>query len=408
MVTNDVDVLFSLCRKHLDISFDEGELQYKELDFARLREIIIENGLTAFLYKQIKEIYPDESSGLSAAVRQIAFQELGKLQAIRRINEEAARSGVTLVFFKGILLSELYPQSMERVSSDSDILVSDDERQEAERLLSALGYIKNEEHSKIHVQVYQNARFGHTVELHTRLWEDYEGPRIEKLKEMNLTAPDSLIRTRACGIEVTTLGAEQHLLYQIFHIIKHFSLNGVGIRYLIDITLFVNKYFENIDFTLFWNQVESLGYTTFVEEFFSICIEELAMTNKVFDHHRPCRIYDCNVFKMDLLNIGNINDKEAGWQIMGAMEAYFTGEAAAPKSKLERQISMVFPPINALPKCYGYAIKYPVLLPIAWAHRAIAFLIKRQFHKDDFYGVGEKIGVAERRMRLINELGLAD
>ena len=414
MNTKCKDDLFYLCRKHLHTDLEEHERRSEDFDIGQLSEVIAKNNMIVFLYNQLKELnkeldYLDGTAlnDFDLYVRRRVITEMGKYQAIRHVNAEAKKRGIKLIFFKGLILADLYPQYAERVSSDSDILVSDEQKEAAERLLCDCGYEKIEDECKTHVQVYENPVFSHTIELHTRLWEDYEGPKIEILKSMDLASDETNIVIEACGIEVNTLGHEQHLLYQFFHIIKHFSLDGIGIRYLVDITLFVNRYYSDIDFDVFWKHVDMLGYTKFVEAFFEICIDELDLTYKVFYGHEIKFKGDLENLKNDLLNIGNIADKEAGWQIMGAMEAYFTGDAAVPDSKIKKKINMIFPPVNALPKVYDYAIKYPVLLPVAWVHRGFKFLIKRQFHKDDFYGVREKINVAERRMILIEELGLA-
>lgn len=414
MRTTTIDNLFMLCRSHLyGNDIPEGGNYEEDIDFKELKRMIQENSLSAFLFKPIKGyndhkncIAEEVMTDYAGFVQTVMFRELTKNHGIKTICREAEKKGIRLVFFKGLLLADLYPQYAERTSADSDILVSEEQREEAEKILTECGYVKNEEHSKIHVQVYANNALDHVVELHTRLWEDYTGPRIDILKSMELCSPETDIRTTACGIEVNTLGHEKHLVYQLFHIIKHFSLEGIGIRYLIDTTLFVNRYFDDIDFDLFWKHIEMLGYTKFVEAFFQICITELNMTDKVFENHAYTLDHSVEDLKMDLLKVGITKDKVAGWQIMGAMEAYFTGEAKAPKKGLRRKISMVFPSLDALPKTYIYARKYPVLLPLAWIHRAIKFLIRRKNHKDDFYSIGEKIDVGERRISIMEELGL--
>ncbi|MCR5772121.1 MAG: nucleotidyltransferase family protein [Butyrivibrio sp.] len=414
MTSNTIDNLFMLCRAHM-YSNDktESENDKYELDFEELKVMIQENSLSAFLYKPVKE-FNDKNGIISQEViadygryiQAVMFRELSKNYGIKKLCKEAENRGIRLVFFKGILLADLYPQYAERTSSDSDILVDDKDKEAAEKLLVELGYEKNLEHSKNHVQVYSNNVLDHVVELHTRLWEDYTGPRIDILDKMELSCLQTDIRTMACGIEVNTLGYEKHLVYQLFHIIKHFSLDGIGIRYLIDTTLFVNRYCEDIDFDLFWKHIELLGYTKFVEAFFQICVKELKMTDKVFENHAYMLDHSVDDLKMDLLKVGITKDKDAGWQIMGAMEGYFTGEAKAPKTEIKRKLSMVFPSLDALPKTYIYARRYPILLPFAWVHRAIKFIIRRNGHKEAFYSVSEKIDVGERRIHLMDELGL--
>ncbi|SES12677.1 Uncharacterised nucleotidyltransferase [Butyrivibrio fibrisolvens] len=305
-----IDNLFMLCRAHLyGTDRPDGGNYEDEIDFETLKKMIQENSLSAFLYKPLKEyndqkktIQDEVMSDYGSYIQAVMFRELSKNYGIKKLCTEAESRGIRLVFFKGIILADLYPQYAERTSADSDILVSEEQKEAAEQLLIESGYEKNLEHSKIHVQVYYNEKLSHTVELHTRLWEDYTGPRIDILDKMKLSCPETDIRITACGIEVNTLGHEKHLVYQLFHIIKHFSLEGIGIRYLIDTTLFVNRYFKDIDFNLFWKHIEMLGYTKFVEAFFKICIDELKMNDKVFENHTITLDHSVEDLKTDLLN----------------------------------------------------------------------------------------------------------
>ena len=253
MLDNSTEYLFYLCRKSIYPKSEEKKRWNNEDDFKELRKNIADNNLTLLLHRSLKSENADygfagekEIFEIDGFVRYATLREFRKYQAIRLVNEESKKRNLKFVFFKGVVLADLYPQYTERVSCDSDILVTDEEKDAAEQLLRDCGYTKDDKDSKKHVQVYINRKFDHTIELHTRLWEDYEGPRVEVVKSLKLSSPQKNIKVNACGIEVYTLAPREHLIYQIFHIIKHFSLNGIGVRYLIDITLFINKNFASL------------------------------------------------------------------------------------------------------------------------------------------------------------------
>ena len=283
-------------------------------------------------------------------------------------------------------------------------MVDDKDLEGAQEILKELGYRFDPEESKNNVKVYLHSNPWHMVELHTRLWEDFKGPIVDRLESLELV--NNPIYITACKMDVWTLNYENHLIYQLFHIIKHFSLEGIGARSLLDITLFVNRHIDEIDVNSFWHRIEVLGYTRFVEVFFSLCIEKLEMNDQIMKDHVIASSDLVNELELDLLKVGSAVDREARWQIMGAMEAYFTGETKVPHSKLKRRLSMMFPSADALPKVYTYARKYPVLLPAAWIHRGVKFAIQKQLHKEEFFGINEKINVGERRLNLMDELGL--
>lgn len=51
------------------------------------------------------------------------------------------------------------------------------------------------------------------------------------LKGLEMDAQEKLVELNVCGgMTGTTLGYTEHLIYQIFHIVKHFVLQGVGMQ----------------------------------------------------------------------------------------------------------------------------------------------------------------------------------
>lgn len=328
---------------------------------------------------------------------------------IRRILQEAEKNEVELVLFKGCVLADLYPQYIQRVSCDTDILVNRKDKEKAICLFENLGYILKEESSNNEVLVFQNKQYHHKVELHTCLWEDYKGKRLDKLKELGIDDENSFIHIKACGMSITTLGYEEHLIYQLFHIIKHFSLQGISVKYLADITLYVDQYGKYIDFHKFWLKVERLGYGKFAYDFFVLCIQYLGMDDSIIKDYRKDIGSELIFLLNDLLEGGVVyKDKNAKWQILGMMTPYFVGEKTTSSTKLRRKMQVAFPKRKDLPEEYSYAIKIPVLLPVAWIHKLVNYLIKYHKHKNDWYTINEKLNVAERRISLMDSLDLLE
>ena len=99
-------------------------------------------------------------------------------------------------------------------------------------------------------------------------------------------------------------------------------------------------------------------------------------------------------------------DKTAGWQIMGMMTPYFTGQRRTGNSSFKRKLEVIFPKANDLPDEYAYAKKVKILLPIAWVHKMINYLIKYRKNKKTWYSASEKLDVAEHRLKLMKDMDL--
>lgn len=336
------------------------------------------------------------------------LKEKKKLFALGRVLEKAKEKDVDFTIFKGSVLANLYPVYALRTSSDSDILVSRERETEAVSVFEECGYVLDKEHTKDNVYVYYNEEFGHTVELHFSLYEDYEGSKIELLKNMQLDKKEKRLNIKACDINVHTLGFEEHLIYQLFHIIKHFTIEGVGIRYLSDITLYINRYYEYIDFEDFWNKMQELGYTVFCEKFFAICVDLLGMNDKVFENHK-CDLEekDYQLLLEDMICGGNIDEqRDASWQILGIMTPYLVGDEKVSKSKTLRKLQVLFPSAKNLPDEFAYAKKCKILLPIAWIHKGIRYVLRSKKHTNDWYTPNQKLSAAEYRLALVKDTGL--
>lgn len=385
--------------------------QYKEIDAQKLIEKAIKSDQLLLLLSHIAafETYQKKEPVNYKISIKATVAQYQKYECIRKVLEQMKQQQIQIIVFKGCVLADLYPEYIKRTSCDTDLLVDKENREAAEKVLELLGYQKNEEKSNSEVQVYRLENPEHNIELHTCLWEDYTGKRLDVLESMQLSSKESLINIDACGIPLTTLGYEEHLVYQIFHIIKHFSLQGVGIKYLVDITLYLDAYGQYINYDSFWKKMKLLGYEKFCYELFMLCIEWLGMNDSIMEGKKELAGIERKLLLEDMFQIGmTYEDKNAGWQIMGMMTPYFVGEKAGEKTAMKRTLQVIFPKAKDLPDEYLYAKKCIVLLPVAWVHKAINYLIKYQKNKKTWYSVSEKLDVAQKRIALMDTMGLLD
>lgn len=194
---------------------------------------------------------------------------------------KAKEDKVEYAVFKGFVLADLFPNPLYRISNDTDILIKKENAPEMIKFLKKLGYQKDTHDSSEQVPVYYREYPAHRLELHYSLWEEFKGPKVDMLESFGITEESGFINLKAWDMELTTLGYEEHLIYQMFHIIKHILVEGMSFSALVDITLYINKYGKNIDFGCFWKKMEQLGYATFCETFFQCCIQYLKMDSGI-------------------------------------------------------------------------------------------------------------------------------
>lgn len=247
-----------------------------------------------------------------------------------------------------------------------------EELENLETLLQDMGFCKNEEHSKEYVPVYCFERLL-VIEAHCRLWEDYESKTIHKLEKMNLQNSEKLIDMEACGITFKTLGYEEHLIFLMFHLIKHVSYNGCSLKTIADIVLYINHYIDQIEKESFWKKMEILGYDTFCRTLFSIGCCYLGLTRDIFpdDSYSQTvaenmleKLYGTYILKADFGDAGERIAASIAFQSYNHSEGKKVG-------KLRMIQKTLFPNAKDLSFRYMYARRHPSLVWVAWIHRAL-------------------------------------
>ena len=405
-----IELFFELCRDSIQKQLPaEIKEKYKDADWDKIYALCECNHVSAVCYRtaakaaesgeyaQLLETWKNESFGSG-------MMEIFKIQCLQAVLKEAKKRGITLISFKGCVLSDLYPQFTMRLTSDSDLYVPEEQREEAVKLLLDCGYTQYEEKSKDMVPVFHKNR--HVIELHYCLWEDYTGEKMKVLEQCKLTDPSSFVELKPCGVDVVTLGFTEHLIFQMFHVIKHFIVESVGYRYLMDITLYVNHYIKEIDWKRFWNSMEQLGYDRFCEVFFSCCNQYLGMTEAVMDERQTVSPDEIQILLGEIIQLEERDQKDA-YQLLGIMSSYLTGARKVADKKWKRKLQVLFPGVKSLSDDYKYAKKCPLLLPVAWVHRSILFLFKYRKRKENWYNSHEKLSAAEYRIALLEKLHLS-
>ncbi len=385
-------------------------------DWTQQYDLLRRGKLQGIVYKTVASL-PEQDQPVTdflntwkSTVFFTGFQQLAATQEIRFVLQEAKKQELVPVLFKGLTLAALYPEPSMRFSSDADLFIQKQQRPAMEALLISLGYSKDDSVSKEHVPVYRidqnNRRL--SIELHDCLWEDYTGAQADLLESINLTNPDTLLDISPFGFPIRTLGHEEHLVYQVFHIAKHFAFEGMRLRFLTDITLFVNAYEKQINWKHFWQTMEKLGYSVFCNILFQICITCLGMTNSFPKPEASDSASMNELLITDIVEAGKVGEHHIeNWASTEMLASYFMREAKT-SSGLKRKLEIFFPMPADLKDKFSYAKKYPVLLPVAWIHRffsAIRYSIMCKLKKQS---AADVLSNAEYRLSLMKSVGLVD
>ncbi len=235
------------------------------------------------------------------------FLEYKKFSLVKQLFSLAEKRKLSLTLFKGYFLANLYPDFTLRGSSDTDILIPPSQLTEVTHLLQELHYSHATDLDSPNVSTFlykENDFLVHKIELHTSLFEDMQGSEIAFLESLSLSSPEKNISFACCGAVFKTLNHQEHLIYQIFHMVKHFCCHGFPARYLIDIALFTKEYHSVIN----WNEIEKimfkLGYSCFYRQLFSIVILYFDAPKNILGSQTLCNDAEIQDLLIDILHFG--------------------------------------------------------------------------------------------------------
>lgn len=148
---------------------------------------------------------------------------------LNRLKEVLNEAGIPFVPLKGSVLRQYYPEPWMRTSCDIDLLVREDDLNQAAELLT--GKLEYRQESKGSHDIGLFSPGGVHVELHYTLIESNIVCQTDRVLER---VWDSVCPTEeaACCLAMTD---EMFYFYHIAHMAKHFQIGGCGVRPFLDL-----------------------------------------------------------------------------------------------------------------------------------------------------------------------------
>ncbi|SCY64778.1 nucleotidyltransferase domain-containing protein [Butyrivibrio sp. INlla14] len=291
------------------------------------------------------DIDEEHADTIRQALKLSTFRTFMQMGAFTEITNALEAAGIRHQVLKGAIIKRDYPSPEIREMSDIDLVIYDESLDKAAKVMEKLGY-KNHGIIKHHMIFTKGNDL--YVEVHWCLFDESVG------HSQHLYFNDFRAR-RIDGKKYTyEFSHEDFYVYLIAHMAKHFFETGCGIRNLMDIYIYVNKYGEQMDKEYLDKELEKCGIRDFERE-----MRELAF---IWLDSRDCPEFYENLFAY-MLDSG----------IYGKGENGVWGQLAKETVAGNRNIKVhyYFPSIKFMKEKYTWLNKAPFLLPIAWAVRGV-------------------------------------
>lgn len=297
-------------------------------------------------------------------VQKSVMTTLSQVMELKKLVDAFEKAGIKNQPMKGSCMKFMYPSPEMREMSDIDILIAEEQMEAAGKIMRDMGYSLVQ--SIKHHDIYSKKPFM-VVEVHRAMYDKtVDGNQYDYFKSFEKAVLKD-------GKKYTyDFNREDFYVYMIAHMAKHFYAMGCGIRNLVDVYIYLEKYGKELDRAYLNKELKKCGIYDF-----AVNIEELAYIwlggkqgsqfyNDLFQYMVDCGIYG--------------KDENGIWHKFA--EEKLEGKSVT-RGKLKRWY--YFPPLFYMSEYYPWLEKFPFLLPVAWGIRA-------------FRGVFMKKGVKKREM----------
>lgn len=302
-------------------------------------------------------------------------------------------NGISCIPFKGAVIRRFYPVPELRTFSDIDILVDEDKFEAAHSLLLENGFSQTD--GQVGVRGYK--KDGFHFEIHTTLAGDMED--LSKKEKLFFDSASQHIITEN---GTARLENEYHFAYCLWHLTKHLSSCGAGVRMFMDIAALAKA--QSYDWAKVSQYLEALGIKKAAASIFFLC-------NRWFGTEVPSPFAltldaeTVDAMEQYILTAGTFgfNARSSG---SSRLRNSVSEEGNAAKAKRNIIFKMFFPNADYLAKQYPWYGGRKIFLPFMWIYRFFHLLFSRR--KGSFKALGDVVHGGEEELReakLLNRLG---
>ena len=237
------EVFIKLLSEYIDGNWD-FTINEEKVDWNQLVELSSIHSVCGIIYLSLKEKNVNRKNLMDYL--QSRFNKESGFAIRQQIVYDRTLSlfekyGIKNVVSKGYVLKKLYPNEEVRTMGDMDILISEENSKKTDEMLKENGYTID----NVFVNEIGYAKSGCAIEIHTSLMDDDLGNDFDYSSYFKEKSKYALPYR---GEYTYVLKNEDHLIYLLAHIAKHFYNEGCGIRMIMDIAVFTKKYIQGKTF----------------------------------------------------------------------------------------------------------------------------------------------------------------
>ena len=322
------------------------------------------------------EIPEEHRKKAAASLNALAVQGVVRRMGILQVLEELERQGITAVVIKGFAIARDYAQPDVRISSDADIYIREEDEARALEIFKGFGFTYKERELSHKDTTLLHPRFG-MVELHVRLFEEFIHDIWYEKKGFRILEPYQ--KEEAPDGSFFVFGDTDHFLYVLEHMMKHFIMDGLSLRMMLDVGVLLQKRGPNMNRARVEEFLAQRRYQEALRVFlwilgkycgFSFPDQKLELTEEPLSAAALLEEMECGGvlgFKIGDSNSQNDGMRIYNSKLMKEQKSWMTSW----KSNNRNLFGLLAPPMAIMKEKYPCLQKAPILYPLMILHRLV-------------------------------------
>lgn len=256
-----------------------------EAEWQQLYRLSVEQGVAALVWDSIAKLpqplQPPRAIRLQWAMttQQIEKRYTKQQQALFHLAEFYTAHHLKMMVLKGYGLSLNYPVPCHRPCGDIDIWLFGEQQRGDELIAAERQIVVSEDEHKHTVFDFEGVH----VENHYTFTNIYAHRSNRPVEARMQELAQASTHTLQCGKGVCYIpNVDFHALYLLRHTSSHFAATEIGLRMLVDWTLFVKKNYQQIDWTGLHKEAQRANMERFLLVMNRIAVEWLGAESRWF------------------------------------------------------------------------------------------------------------------------------
>ena len=337
----------------------------------------------------------EKYENLQTKVFSIVFSQTKRTASFKKLYTVILKNGIKPLVLKGIICRNLYGELCDhRPSGDEDILIKKEDYFRLAEILEENGYIPEEKVTPKTLGGIQEITFkspnGLSIEVHLNII----GTENKLRREMNKYFDN--VFERAITVEIDgqkyyTLDYTDHYIYLFYHMFKHFAMTGVGVRQILDMFKFGERYNNEINWETVNNAIKAIGAGKLYGD-----VLEIGKTYWNFEFRNefgvsfPEKLLE-DMFSAGAYGNGNLEQMGSKVKVMSTLDS--NGKSS--------KLKMLFPSVESMREHYTVLYDHPYLLPVMWGVRMVRYVFRSKTGQT--YDVTKSEQIADKKIQLLRD-----